>query len=290
MLVLTLLSVLYASCVSAKPTLNYAIQAQLPEIARAGEQYDWALYPNTFNSTSGSLSYTTSTLPSWLNFDEPSLTFHGSPARADAGVVDITLTASEGESTAESFTILVTTNEAPAVHLGFDTQIANPDLHNFNTATSLPSNDGVLIHPYYSFSMGFQQSTFRPGYMAFDRDIYYSAHLRGTNSLPSWLNFDNNTVTFSGVAPPSGTFVIVVIGSDYWGYSGVENSFTIQVSTEYIDVPETAGLGNITTVAGSAVDFVLDLSQVDVNGNTPKMSDLEITADLTNFPWLSFDA
>ena len=276
---------------SAAPTLNYPIQDQLPLVARIDKAYSWSIYQDTFTTTSGSLNYTTSALPAWLSFDPVSLAFYGSPGTSDAGEITITVSATDGTVTEDSFTILVTNNDGPGVHRGFDTQIGNPALHNFNTATALPSNDGVLLHPYYSFSMGFQQSTFRPGYDAVKRDIFYSAYLRGMTELPSWLNFDNRTVTFSGVAPNEGTYTVVVTGSDYWGYSAIQNGFTIQVSTAYVDVPEHAGVGNITTVAGTNVDFKLDLSSVNVNGDkVADSSDLDVSVDLEGMEWLTFDA
>lgn len=289
---LVLLAV-FLTITSAAPTLNYPIQAQLPLVARIDKAYSWTLYPDTFTTTSdsGSLNYTTSTLPGWLSFDPISLAFYGSPGNNDDGEISITVSATDGSVTEDTFEILVTDNATPGVHRGFDTQIGNPALHNFNTAVALPSNDGVLLHPYYSFSMGFQQSTFRPGYEAVKQDIFYSAYLRGTTGLPDWLNFDNRTVTFSGVAPSSGTYTVVVTGSDYWGYSAVQNGFTIQVSTAFVDVPEHVGVGNITTVAGTNVNFKLDLSAVDVNGaKVEDAGDLDVSVDLEGMEWLSFDA
>ena len=81
---------------------------------------------------------------------------------------------------------------------------------------------------------------------------------------------------------------MVVTGSDYWGYSAVQNGFTIQVSTAFIDVPESAGVGNITTVAGSNVNYKLDLSKVSVNGSDA--SGATVTVDLDDYDWLRFDA
>lgn len=273
--------------ISAAPTLNWPIQDQRPLIARVDSEYQWSPYPDTFSSSS-TLNYTTSALPSWLSFDPISLAFAGTPTSTDRGETSVTLTATDGSETASTFNILVSSNEAPGIHTGFDTQIADPTLHNFNTATALPSNDAVLLHPYYSFSMGFQQSTFRPGFRAFRQNIYYSAYLKGTTELPSWLTFDNQTVTFSGVAPADGTYVVVVTGSDYWGYTAVQNGFTIQVSTAFIDVPENAGVGNITTVAGSNVNYKLDLSEVSVNGSDA--SGATVKVDLDDYDWLRFDA
>ena len=275
--------------VHAAPTLLHPIADQLPVIARVDTAYDFQLLYNTFTTTTATtdkISYSTSDLPSWLVFDNTTLSFTGTPGPNDVGTLDVTLTAPDTTATTDSFSILVTDSAPPAIHQGFDTQIANPRLHQFNTAQALPSNQGVYIHPYYSFSMGFQQSTFRPAYSAPSQNVYYSAHLRGDTVLPPWLNFDNETVTFSGTAPAEGSYTIVVTGSDVWGYTAVENSFIVQIGTAYIDIEEDEQLANVTTTAGSAVNTVLDLGVVSVNGGK---GDVAVDADLAEFPWLSFD-
>lgn len=270
----------------AAPTLVHPIADQLPLIARVDTAYDFQLLYDTFTTTTGAVVYSTNDLPLWLVFDNTTLSFTGTPGADDVGSVDVTVTATDSTATTDTFSLLVSANPAPAIHQGFDTQIANPRLHQFNTAQALPSSQGVYIHPYYSFSMGFQQSTFRPAYNAPTQDVFYSAHLRGDTVLPSWMSFDNETVTFSGTAPANGSYTIVVTGSDVWGYTAIENSFVVEVGTTYIDIEEDEVLANVTTTAGSAVSAVLDLSVVRVNG---EKGDVEVDADLQEFPWLRFD-
>ncbi|KAJ9107160.1 hypothetical protein QFC19_002820 [Naganishia cerealis] len=286
-LLLLTLGVFSALFANAAPTLVYSVADQLPVIARVDKVYEFKLLYNTFTTTSTTnITYTTTPLPPWLSFDNTTLSFTGTPTADDVGTLNLTLTAFDTSATTSSFSILVTDEPSPAIHQGFDTQIGNPALHQFNTAQALPSHQGVYIHPYYSFSLGFQQSTFRSAYGASSKSIYYSAHLRGYTALPSWLKFDNETVTFSGTAPSQGSFTIVVTGSDVWGYTAIENSFVIEVGTAYIDVAEDKQLANVTTTAGSLVQTALDLSIVNVNG---KAGDVSVEADLTEFPWLSFD-
>ncbi|KAJ9112669.1 hypothetical protein QFC22_006171 [Naganishia vaughanmartiniae] len=283
------LSVFSALLAHAAPTLVLPVADQLPVIARVNKDYEFKLLYNTFTTTSttSNMTYAATGLPTWLSFDNTTLSFSGIPKAKDVGSLDVTLSATDTSSTSTTFSILVTNDPSPAIHQGFDTQIGSPELHQFNTAQALPSHQGVYIHPYYSFSLGFQQSTFRPAYNAPSQSVYYSAHLRGLTTLPSWLNFDNETVTFSGTAPSEGSFTVVVTGSDVWGYTAIENSFVIEVGTAYIDVKEDGQLANVTTTAGSAVRAVLDLSLVSVNGKT---GDVDVKADLKEFPWLSFDS
>jgi axial budding pattern protein 2 len=279
------------SVVTAAPTLVFPIAAQLPPVGRVSSPFDFALLPGTFNSTS-TIQYTTSTRPDWLTFDSVALSFYGTPTASDVGQTDITVTASDGSTTDDAFTLLVTDAPSPGIHKSIPSQIADPALHNFATAVPLPSNSGVVIHPYYSFSLGFQQNSFRPALdaTAAQSSIYYSAHERGRVDLPSWLNFDNRTVTFYGNAPSDGSYIIVVVGSDVWGYEAVESSFVIEVSTTSIGFIAGHGLGNITTVAGAKLEYTFDLTGLAVNGQVINdTSSIRIQADLEQFDWLSLD-
>lgn len=270
--------------VAAAPTIRHPVTAQRPVIARVDEAYDFRLLYNTFTSSSG-MTYTTGPLPAWLAFDNTTLSFSGTPSAADVGAVDVVLTATDTTPTADTFTILVSAAPPPAVHQGFPTQIRDPALHQFNTARALPSGQGVYIHPYYSFSMGFQQSTFRAARDAPGQDVFYSARLRGDTQPPAWLNFDNETVTFSGTAPEGGSYTVVVTGSDVWGYTAVENSFVIEVGETYVDVQGV--VGNVTTTAGSAVRQVVDLDGVTVGGGKGGVG---VEPELDEFSWLKWDA
>lgn len=281
------LGVFFIHVSTAAPTLVHPVADQRPVIARVNTAYDFRLLFDTFSTTAeGGIGYSAAGLPQWLAFDNTTLSFSGTPSPSDVGTVDISLTATDTSTTTERFIILVSDVPSPAVHQGFDTQIRNARLHQFNTAQALPSGQGVYIHPYYSFSMGFQQSTFRPARNTPAQTVFYSAHLRGDTVLPDWLAFDNETVTFSGTAPAAGSYTVVVTGADVWGYTAVENSFVVQVGTTYVDVAEGVPLGNVTTTAGSEVREVIDLSGVSVGGEKGVVA---VEADLKEFPWLSFD-
>jgi axial budding pattern protein 2 len=287
----TLLAIfVQAALAAAAPTLVYPLADQFPPVGRVDKPFDFALLPGTFNSSS-TIAYTTSTLPSWLTFDPVAVTFFGTPTTADLGQMEISLTASDGSKTSDSFTLFVTDAPAPGIHLGIQSQIANPSLHNFATAIPLPSHTGVTIHPYYSFSLGFQASTFRPAYDATPEQssIYYTAHERGHVVLPTWLTFDNHTVTFYGTAPADGSYTIVMGGSDFWGYGAVETSFVIEVGTSSVDFV-SGGPGNITTVAGAMIEHSLNLTGLAIDGQVlTSTNDISVQADLNEFKWLTFD-
>ncbi len=107
--------------------------------------------------------------------------------------------------------------------------------------------------------------------------------------MPSWLTFDNASVTFYGTAPAEGSYTIVMVGSDFWGYEAVETSFVIEIGTSSIDFVND-GVGNITTVAGAMVEYSLNLTGLAVNDRTlTSAAGVDVQVDLSEFDWLTFD-
>nr|XP_019009322.1 uncharacterized protein I206_05971 [Kwoniella pini CBS 10737]OCF48103.1 hypothetical protein I206_05971 [Kwoniella pini CBS 10737] len=282
------------STIRAAPTLNFPLNQQQPGVARVNQEFVYELLPATFNSTSSTnLTYTTSTLPTWLSWDSPSLAFHGTPALADEGEQDITLTATDGSgSTTSTFRLIVSNYSVPAVHQSFYTQISQPNLHAISSATIMPGGTGVTIPPYWSFSLGFQTDTFRisredPN----NGQLYYAVHVRGTVGLPSWLKFDNETVTFTGVAPAEGSYTVVATGTDFWGYTGAQTSFTIEVGQgQAIEMARNQNLTNAQTMAKNTLNQKIDLSGVTIDGNAVATGDVEINLGSDDYPWLSIDS
>lgn len=276
------------------PNLNYPLAEQWPPVARVGKSFIFDLLVGTFNSTSStSLTYTATGAPAWLSWNPVSLAFYGTPSSADTGEYPITLTASDGTgSTSDAWTLLVSDYSVPAVHSSFPTQIQDPDLRNFASSTALAEGSGVSVPPFWSFSLGFSPDTFRVSRTdPINGELYFAAHQRGTVSLPEWLSFNNDSFTFNGVAPASGTYTIVATGTDFWGYTGAQTSFVIEVGTgDGIELQQGSNFTNIVTMAGQQVDYVVDLSQVLVGGAAAPSGNLKVAMDNTDFPWLSLDA
>nr|XP_019043507.1 hypothetical protein I302_08085 [Kwoniella bestiolae CBS 10118]OCF22437.1 hypothetical protein I302_08085 [Kwoniella bestiolae CBS 10118] len=296
MLVLPSLLALAASIIStwAVPTLNFPLDEQQPSVARVNQEFVFELLPATFNSTSSSnLTYTTSTLPSWLSWDSPSLAFHGTPAEEDEGEQDIVLTATDGSGSTEStFTLIVSNYSVPAVHQSFYTQISRPNLHAIASASIMPGGTGVTIPPYWSFSLGFQTDTFRISRNEPNNgQLYYAAHTRGNIGLPSWLIFNNESFTFTGVAPAEGSFTVVATGTDFWGYTGAQTSFTIEIGQgEAIEMARNQNLTNAQTMAKNQLNQEIDLSGVTIGGNAVDNEDVVLTLGSNDYPWLSIDS
>ena len=77
-----------------------------------------------------SLSYTTSTLPSWLSFNAATRTFSGTPVNADVGALTITVTAKDGSNATASDSFVLTianVNDAPTVATPLADQSATED-------------------------------------------------------------------------------------------------------------------------------------------------------------------
>lgn len=121
-------------------------------------------------------------------------------------------------------------------------------------------------------------------------NLYFSAHQRDMTTLPSWLQFSNESFTFSGVAPGNGSYTIVATGTDFWGYTGAETSFVIQVGEgDAVELGKGVNFTDVVTMARSQVDYVVDLSQVTLGGQAIEADQVVCNVDNAALPWLSFD-
>lgn len=278
--------------VQAAPNLVYPLMDQEPPVARVDTPFIFTLLPSTFNGTQGSVSYTTSDMPSWLSFNSGSAAFYGNPTSSDQGQQNVTLTATDSDGSIETwFNLIVTNYTQPAVHQGFATQISNDSVAQLASVQRLPGGTGISIPPYWSFSLGFLWETFRLSRTEpINGNLFFSARERGTTSLPPWLTFNNQTMTFGGVAPGEGTFTIVATGTDFWGYTGAQTSFIIQIGTgEGIEMSRTANFSDIVTVSRAEVDYEVDISDIMVGGEPATADQVVLSLDSSEFSWLSID-
>jgi axial budding pattern protein 2 len=280
------------SGVQAAPNLNYPLMDQQPPVARIDQTFVFTLLPGTFNTTAGTISYTTSDLPSWLQFNSGSAALYGTPTASDEGQQTITITARDNEGTTDSsFDLIVTEYTVPGVHQGFNTQISNDNVGELASVQRLSGGSGITVPPYWSFSLGFLYETFRLSRTdPVNGDLFFSARERGTTTLPSWLTFNNNTMTFNGVAPAEGTFTIVATGSDFWGYTGAQTSFIIEVGTgEGIEVDRMSNFSDIVAKVRQDVDYQVDISDILIGGQAATADQVTLSLDSPEFSWLSID-
>ena len=211
-------------------------------------------------------------LPAWLSFDAATRTFSGTPLNGDVGTLNIDVTADDGKggSVSDTFSIVAAnTNDAPTVATPITNQSATEDA---------------------AFSFQFAANAFAD--VDVGDTLAYTALLTGGVALPSWLNFDAATRTFSGTPTNGdvGTVSIDVAADDGKGGS-VTNTFSIAVANTN-DAPTVANaLADQSATEGAAFSFTFVAStfnDVDV-GDALTYSALLTGGGLLP-AWLSFDA
>ena len=108
---------------NAAPTVANPIDDQT---ATVGAAFNYTVPANTFADTDAAdtLTYTAtqsddSGLPSWLSFDAATRTFSGTPATANVGTLEVTVTASDGiDSVGDTFDIVVSAGTTTATCTG----------------------------------------------------------------------------------------------------------------------------------------------------------------------------
>ena len=165
--------------------------------ADVGSAYSYTLAAS--DSENDPFSYSSVTLPAWLNFNPNTAVLSGLPSAGDIGAHPVTLRVSDAYgSTDQSFTVWVGTagNDAPLI-------------------TSLP-NTGVIANQNYSYSIS-----------AADVDgdsLTYSAPIK-----PSWLSFNAHTRMLSGTPAPANVGLHLVNLSVYDGTVTVTQQFNVVV-------------------------------------------------------------
>ncbi|HWV14449.1 MAG TPA: putative Ig domain-containing protein [Cellvibrio sp.] len=211
-------------------------------------------------------------LPSWLSFDASTRTFSGTPFNADVGSLSIEVTASDGHggTVSTSFILdIANTNDAPVV--------ANP------IANQQVDEDSV-----FNFQI--------PGNTFIDVDagssLTYTATQANGSALPSWLNFDASTRTFSGTPGNSdvGTLSIRVSIDDGLGGLASNNFNIVVVNTN--DAPTLVNaIPDQQTLEDAPFHFQFaanTFNDVDVGDTLSYSATLAGGAPLPS--WLSFDA
>ncbi|POY76093.1 hypothetical protein BMF94_0816 [Rhodotorula taiwanensis] len=230
----SLLAALFSPIVTvlAAPTLVYDLQAQRPPVARTGSNWTFALSPTTFSPANASLSLST-TLPSWVTFSATEKVFSGTPQSGDVGStsVSVTATATDGSTTRASFTLLVVdsaSDPAPTVQLPVLQQLAAAAA--VSGGGTLTPDGSLRVPPKWSFSFGFEWYTIQS---PTGRSLFWTAYQKGTTSLPSWIQFNNGTMTFNGLAPnpaQKGTWKLMLGASDVYGYVDVWQEFELVIA------------------------------------------------------------
>ena len=214
-----------ATVTNATPVLSFPINSQVPPIARCSLLYSYTFSNSTFDSDAGPITYELFGQPSWLYLQQSTRTLSGMPGLQDVGPTTFELIASDQNgSLSSSVTLVVVDRTGPRIAEPLLTQLASVG------RTSPPAS--LLLHPLQVFSFSLSRSTF----LNTSANTHYYAVSADHSPLPSWVQFDSESTSFSGTSPPllSPTatpqeFTIVLIASEVVGFSEAETIFQIVV-------------------------------------------------------------
>ncbi|QIW98098.1 hypothetical protein AMS68_003616 [Peltaster fructicola] len=266
---------------AATPTVTFPFNSQVPLVARKNQAYNYQLSSSTFQPQQG-LTYTLSQQPAWLSINSDNLTLLGTPGEADVGSSTFTITAADETGNAHmQCTLVIAGDPAPQLNGDFSQQLAAET----NLSSTRPPT--VALTPGTNFSFHFQQDSFID---IVQRKLYYYATLTDHTPLPSWLQFDAGSLSFTGVAPQLSafpqSFQISLIASDYQGFAGASNAFTLVIASQQLAI--VPSLQNIRYSPGTSLNYSLAQS-IFLNGKQLATTDLR-SATATLPSWASFDA
>lgn len=251
--------------------MGFPFNEQLPNVGRVNEDYTFTIANTTYKSNShGEISYEVENLPSWLSFDSSSRTFSGKPEESDVGEFEITLTgtdSSDGSQLTNSYSMIVSNDTG--LYLTSEKNLFN-ELAQTGQTNGV---DGLVVKPGDTIKIQFNKNLFE-SYSSSDRPIiaYYGRSV-DRSSLPNWLSFDGDDLTFTGTVPyvtsenaPSFEYGFTFIASDYYGYAGAQGDFKIIVGGHQL----STSINQTTTINGT-VDTEFDeivpiLSDVYLDG------------------------
>ncbi len=178
------------------------------QVADINKLYTFTVPPETFTDqdVTDTLTYSTNSLPGWLNFTPGTRTFSGTPSAGDAGSSTISVTAADDPGATASSTFSLTVGPFPS--------LLNP-IPNQTTAVGFP----------YHYAIPTNTFTIPPGEF-----LTYRATQSDGTTLPNWLGFLSSKVEFQGAPQPSdkGEISLKVIAEDLKG-GATENSFNLKV-------------------------------------------------------------
>lgn len=291
-LLLLLLFTSFSLAAPPAPTVEFPLDAQRPPVGRVGTPFTFTFLPGTFNATGGALTLTTSALPAWATFSPSTQTISGTPtATSETQVVVSAVSTAGGESSdaaSTSFDLLVVaaSTAAPVLNYPLSTQLASGAV--LGSAKYITAGKGSISVPMkWSWSIGLLPDTVTsPG----GGKIYYTAYEQGTTSLPYWITFSSETLTFDGITPEwASSTTIVLFASDHAGYGDIQQAFTFNVADHSLGL--TSPLPGINATASAAVNYTVPLNTLEIDGAPANSSEITmISVDLSNAPYLHYDA
>ncbi|WFC98767.1 polarity establishment/cellular polarization [Malassezia yamatoensis] len=291
---LLLAAALQVTSILADVSVSTSLADQLPPLAHANQAYNWQFLSTTFDSGENQLSYSASGLPDWADLDSSSGLITGTPPKRVNGkqTNHVTITASDGSSSASSSYDMVTINAvAPTLTQSLQDQL--PKAASMGQGNTLP-NKTLHLPLGWSFSIGFQGDTFR---LPDDDKVYYSTYLEGAKPLPSWLIFNEEELTYGGIAPtdpgPNGeTFNVILFGSNMPNTGGPSSNFTIYVAGNIITMRNIESPPVVNITEGQPFSYTvpsLNTSNLLLDGKNAHSGEYQLSSGTGMPSWVSFD-
>lgn len=216
--------------VVAAPWISFPINSQVPPVAQASQLFLFTYSESTFSSTAGTITYTLSGAPSWLQVNSANRTLSGTPGTSDIGATTFQLVGSDSTgSTSMTVTLVVLDNQG--------IQLGDAVLPQLAKVGPTSSPDALLLYPSQAFTIKFDASTF----VGTSTSTIYYATSGNNTPLPSWLDFSEQNLEFTGTSPPivnptsyPQIYPVRLIASDVVGFAGATAVFEIVVGYDVL--------------------------------------------------------
>ena len=268
--------------VAAVPSIVLPINSQVPPVARVSKVFQFQFAESTFSYAGASIWYTLSGSPSWLQLDSSARSLFGTPGFQDVGPASFSLIAWDNSgSVAMPVTVVVSQNPGPA--------LGNPVVNQLSTYSTLSGPDTLVVSHSAPIALSFSPDTFTNT----DQTTVYYALCANNTPLPSWINFDANTLSFSGTTPQSTSLVelsqtygIHFTASDVAGFAGAVASFQLVIESHVFNFNPEVQIVEITP--NKNVEFSGLQEALTLDGHPANATALSaVTADSP--PWMSID-
>ncbi|KHN96616.1 Cadherin-like protein [Metarhizium album ARSEF 1941] len=270
---------------SCEPRTSFPFNAQLPLAARIDHFFSYSFSQYTFQSDSKTITYSLGHHPSWLSIESRRRRLYGTPRDGDVPpgdvvgqTVDIIATDDAGSKTMNA-TLVISRRPAPEVRIPAQDQMAK--FGKFSAPSS------ILSYPAADFNFSFDRNTFS---MA---GLNYYAVSADSSPLPAWIQFDAQSLSFTGRTPPfeslvqpPQTFDFRLVASDIVGFSASSLKFSIVVGSHKLTTEQPIIALNATR--GTAVTYDGFKHAIKLDGKQVSPRDLAVTTkDMPS--WLSYD-
>ncbi len=258
------------------PTLDHPL---LDQVATENAAFSFVLPVNAFSDMDADdqLTFTATlangqALPDWLHFDAAQQAFTGKPANGDVGLLQVLVTASDGDgaSVSDIFNIdVVNVNNLPVNVIPLADQTASEDS---------PFSCVIPAGSFADMDAGDQ--------------IVLSASLSNEKALPAWLSFDPQTGSFSGT-PRNGDVGVVSVRVTATDSSGAKTFDVFDITVANTNDGPVAGVAITKQFAVEDADFVFilpaaafsDMDAGDILSYSATLADGSALPD-----WLTLDA